>query len=320
MLMEKLLTGIHHITAIAQNTRENLDFYTGILGLRLVKQTVNFDDPGVYHLYYGNETGMPGSLLTFFPYARWKSGRKGTSMVYTTAFSVPLASRDYWVERLRRFRVAQQPIQERWGKEPFLYFEDRDGLGLELVFTDQDARPVFSYGHIPAAYAIRGIHHATIWEADVAPTIRLLTEHLQHRLIEEHDNRFRLTTDDDRPGHYVDLLHMPGSPKGLPGWGTVHHIAFATPGRKSQDDLRQRLIDSGFQPTSVLDRHYFTSVYFREPGGVLFELATTGPGFMIDETQEELGTSLKWPPVLVSRYPAMHPRLPSLSLHLQAFS
>ncbi|HYC27203.1 MAG TPA: VOC family protein, partial [Chitinophagaceae bacterium] len=291
----QLITGIHHITAIAGESQKNIDFYSGILGLRLVKKTVNFDAPEVYHFYYGDEKGLPGSILTFFPYGDIQKGRHGKGMLNTTSFSVPGNSIDYWQQRLKKFGISHKPIQERFGREAFLYFEDHDGLGLELVFTNDDKRPGFSYGHIPEEHAIRGFFGAELWEEGYERTAALLTEQMDHQLIAEQGNRFRFAAT-DTPGNYVDILCTPDSMRGLGGNGTVHHIAFSTPIPAAQEEIRKKIAQRMLNPTPVLDRQYFTSIYFREPGGVLFEVATAGPGFAVDEEPAHLGESLKLPP------------------------
>lgn len=292
--MKQLITGIHHITAIAGHTQKNIDFYIGILGLRLVKKTVNFDAPEVYHFYYGDEAGNPGSILTFFPYEGLVKGRHGKGMLNTTSFSVASSSLNYWLERLKRFRINYKEPQERFEGETVVYFEDTDGLGLELVFNDSDKRPGISQVHIPLQHSIKGFYSVEIWEEGYERTAGLLTEQLDHELIAEKGNRFRFAAT-NTPGNYIDILCSPDSMKGLSGSGTVHHIAFATPNRKSQEEVRLRIIKRMLNPTPILDRNYFTSVYFREPGGVLFEIATSGPGFAIDETLEHLGEALKLP-------------------------
>jgi glyoxalase family protein len=292
--MEKLITGIHHITAIASNAQENIDFYTGVLALRLVKKTVNFDAPEVYHFYYGDETGNPGSILTFFPYEGLTEGRHGKGMLNTTSFSVSLGSIDYWLERLKKYNVNYKNPQERFKGEVAVYFEDKDGLGLELVFNDNDNRPGYSNGSVPLLHSIKGFYSAEIWLEGYERTVALLTEQLDHQLIAEKGNRFRFAAT-DAPGNYIDLVCSPDSLKGLTGSGTVHHIAFATPDKETQQEARIKVLRRMLNPTPVLDRNYFSSIYFREPGGVLFEIATAGPGFTIDESKEQLGESLKLP-------------------------
>ena len=292
--MDKLITGIHHVTAIAADAQKNIDFYAGILGLKLVKKTVNFDAPEVYHFYYGDDAGTPGSILTFFPYAGVVNGRHGKGMLNTTTFSVSISSMDFWLERFKRFDVPHKKPQERFANEAAVYFEDADGLGLELVFNYKDKRQGFTHGHIPAEHAIKGFYSVEIWLEGYERTAGLLTEQLDHILIGEKGNRFRFAAT-DKPGNYVDLLCSPDSMKGLAGSGTVHHIAFSTPDRKAQEEVRLRIVKRMLNPSPILDRNYFTSVYFREPGGVLFEIATAGPGFGVDESPEQLGQTLKLP-------------------------
>lgn len=312
--MRQLITGIHHVTAIASNAQNNIDFYTGILGLRLVKKTVNFDGPDVYHFYYGDERGRPGSLLTFFPYPGLVNGRQGKGMLNTTSFSVASSSMDYWLERFRRFDISYKKPQERFAGEVAVYFEDEDGLGLELVFNDADKRSGAGPAHIPPEHSIKGLYHVEIWVEGYERTAALLTEQMDHILIGEKGNRFRFAAT-DFPGNYVDLLCSPDSLKGLPGSGTVHHVAFATPDSETQADIRLRIAKRMLNPTPVLDRNYFTSVYFREPGGVLFEVATSGPGFAIDEPEAHLGEALKLPPQYEEDRTRLEKILPSLSDH-----
>lgn len=292
--MEKLITGIHHVTALASDAQRNIDFYAGILGLRLVKKTVNFDAPDVYHFYYGDELGHPGSILTFFPYSGLIRGRHGTGFLNTTTFSLPMASLDYWTARLKKFDINFKDPQERFQREVVVYLEDPDGLGLELVFVDSDPRKGFTYGHIPVAHSIRGFNNVEIWEEGYERTAALLTEQLDHALIAENGNRFRFAAQ-DTPGNYVDILCAPDSLKGRSGSGTVHHIAFSTPDNKSQLAVREKINSRMLNPTPVLDRQYFRSIYFREPGGVLFEVATADDGFTKDEDKAHLGEALKLP-------------------------
>lgn len=292
--MSKLFTGIHHITALAGDPQANINFYSGVLGLRFLKKTVNFDAPEVYHFYYGDEYGLPGSILTFFPYAGIVRGRRGKGMLNTVAFSASLSSKDFWEKRLSQFKIGYQPSRKRF-EEWYISFEDHDGLGLELVFTDRDNRPGFTYGHIPLEFSIKGFYCAEIWEDFIERTAAVLTGLLDHDLVSEEGGRFRYAAS-NAPGHYVDIMAAPDSRKALPGGGTVHHIAFALPDETSQEEARKKLSLEGLNPTPIIDRQYFKSIYFREPGGVLFEAATAGPGFAVDEPIERLGESLKLPP------------------------
>ncbi len=319
MNTEQIITGIHHITAIASDARLNIDFYSGILGLRFIKKTVNFDDPGTYHLYYGDETGSPGSVLTFFPYPGARQGRHGAGLVNTTTFSVPMDSISYWENRFKKHRINYKDAQERFGKEVFIYFEDHDGLGLELVFNEKDDRKPFSYGNIPEEYAIRGFHSAEIWARGYERTGGLLTEQLDHKLIEERGNRFRFAATDS-PGNYIDILVPASGMPGLGGAGTVHHIAFRTGDRESQLEVMHKVRKTGIRPSPIMDRQYFQSIYFREPGNVLFEVATDGPGFTIDERMEEFGNELKLPPQYENRREQIEQMLPEVSVNLKDYS
>jgi glyoxalase family protein len=316
--MNTLITGIHHITAIAGSAQKNIDFYTGILGLRLVKKTVNFDAPEVYHFYYGNYVGSPGTILTFFPYGGLTGGRHGKGMLNTITFSVASLSLSYWLDRLKKFGINYKEPKERFNNEIVVYFEDHDGLGLELVFNDTDARKGFSYGSIPVENSIKGFYSAEIWQEGYERTAGLLTEQMDHRLIAEKENRFRFAATNS-PGNYVDILCMPDSLKGLPGNGTVHHIAFSTPGSETQQEIRLKLAKRMLNPTPVLDRNYFTSIYFREPGGVLFEVATAGPGFAIDEPKEQLGESLKLPEEYEKHRNEIEKVLPPITLNSEKY-
>lgn len=294
--MEKLITGIHHVTAVSGGVQENIDFYTGVLGLRLVKKTVNFDDPNAYHFYFGDETGNAGTIMTTFPYGKdLQQGRDGVGKINTTAFSLPFQSLDFWEERLSKLNVSFKNPQQRSTSEVFIYLEDFDGMGIELVFTEKEKRNGFSYhDDIPTEHSIRGIHHVEMWVEAHEKTASLLTNVLNHQLILESSNRFRYAVEDE-PGKYIDLLWAPDAVKGYPGRGMVHHVAFATPNQEAQLELRKKIQMFGLQPTEVKDRNYFTSIYFREPNGVLFEIATSGPGFGIDEDISELGMALKLP-------------------------
>lgn len=316
--MEKLITGIHHITALAGEPQQNIDFYTGILGLRMVKKTVNFDAPDVYHFYYGNETGAPGSILTFFPYEGIIKGRHGKGMLNVTSFSVPSASIGYWEDRFKKFNVSYKPAQERFDGEVVIYFEDPDGLGLELVFNESDTRPGFTYGAIPIENSIKGFYGVEIWQEGYERTAGLLTEAMDHTLIAEKGNRFRFAATDS-PGNYIDILATPGSNKGIGGGGTVHHIAFNTATKDSQASVRDKIFKLGLQPTPTLDRQYFRSIYFREPGGVLFEVATAQPGFAVDEAPDKLGEELKLPPQYESRRELIEKAVKPVELNPQKF-
>lgn len=289
-----LIKGIHHVTALADDAQKNLDFYAGILGLRMVKKTINFDAPDVYHLYYGNETGAPGTIMTFFPFAGLVAGRHGKGQMTVTSFSVSVNSLDYWLGRLKKFHIKHSAPQQRFDSEQFINFQDVHGLGLELVFNDNDARPGFSYGHIPLEHAVKGFYGVELSEEGYERTAGLLLESMDHKLIAEKGNRFRYSAS-SRPGDFVDVVCSPDAMRGLGGSGTIHHLAFATPDDTTQLEVREKLLSKGLNVTPVLDRQYFHSIYFREPGGILFEVATNPPGFAVDEHPSKLGESLKLP-------------------------
>lgn len=290
----KLVTGLHHITALTSDAQKNLNFYAGILGLRLVKKTINFDAPHIYHLYYGNREGTPGTIMTFFPFQGMARGRKGKGQLTVTSFSIAENALDYWLKRLQHFGVKHEAPQERFD-EPYIYLEDGDGLGLELVANRWDHRAGFSSGSIPIECAIKGFYGITLSEECDERTAALLTGQMDHRLVGEKGNRFRYSAG-DQPGSYVDILCTPDALPGVLGSGTIHHVAFATQDDASQLLAREKLKRAGLNVTPVIDREYFHSVYFREPGGVLFEIATLPPGFTVDEPLEHLGEALKLPP------------------------
>lgn len=311
--MAPLITGIHHITAIAGSAQKNVDFYTGILGLRLVKKTINFDAPDVYHLYYGDEVGSPGSILTFFPFEGARRGSKGTGELTYTAFSIPSNSLDYWIGRLAKFGISTSTPLIRFG-ETYIRFEDHDGLGIELVAAAYDSRIGWSYGKIPQQYAILGFHGATLNLRSKDLTAKLLTELMDYKFMGEENNRFRYGTKGE-PGDIIDIVVDDDSRPGTQSAGTVHHIAFRTENDETQVAIQKKLMQNGVQVTEVKDRNYFKSVYYREPGGVLFEIATDEPGFAIDEDQALLGEALKLPDWVEPQRAKIESRLPKLELN-----
>lgn len=291
--MRPLITGIHHITAIAGNPQKNIDFYTGILGLRLVKKTINFDAPDVYHFYFGDELGRPGTVFTTFPFTGARKGTKGTGELTYTAFSIGIDSLNYWIERLKKFGITVSDVQTRFG-EKLIRFEDHDSMGIELVANDRDERPGWTYGHIPSEHSIRGFYGATLNLRAKELTEQLLTRHMDYRMIGNEGERFRYGTQ-GKPGDIVDILIDKNGNRGAQSAGTVHHIAFRTANTTSQLAIQEILMQNGYQVTEVKDRNYFKSIYFREPGGVLFEIATDEPGFAIDEEEAHLGELVKLP-------------------------
>jgi len=286
---------IHHITAIAGDPDRNLGFYARTLGVRLVKLTVNYDDPATYHFYFGDELGRPGTILTFFPWPHGSPGRLGTGLVAAVGFAIPPGSLGFWIERLLAQGVQYQGPARRFD-EPVLAFTDPDGLALELIATERARElPGWAKGPVPAEHAIRALHGATIWEDGDSGAADLLTGQLGFRRVGQEGTVLRLEAADWR-GSVLDLRRAPGFWRGAGGVGIVHHIAFRAKDPEDQLARRAALEAAGFAVTPVLDRTYFRSVYFREPGGVLFEIATDGPGFTVDENAAELGSSLRLPP------------------------
>jgi catechol 2,3-dioxygenase-like lactoylglutathione lyase family enzyme len=296
--MSKEILGIHHVTAIASDPQRNVDFYTDVLGLRLVKLTVNFDDPGTYHFYYGDEVGRPGTILTFFPWPGAQRGRPGNGQVAVNSFSIPAGATGYWQNRLKRLGISVEEPTHRFDEE-VLALRDPDGLGLELVaHAGSQAGQVWGGGPVPLEYAIRGFHSVTLWEENLERTAALLTETLGFRLLQAAGNRSRFEAGADGPGAV----------------GTTHHIAWRTADDQEQQAWRREIANLGFRVSPVMDRQYFHSIYFREPGGVLFEIATDPPGFTWDESPEGLGMDLKLPPWLESERARIEGILPTLTL------
>ena len=312
--------GIHHVTAIASDPQRNLDFYAGVLGLRLVKRTVNFDDPNTYHFYFGDEAGSPGSLLTFFPWPGARRGRVGTGQVAVTSFAVVPAAIGFWVERLLRHGVAfEGPATRRFvaeAPEPVLAFQDPDGLMLEIVGSPEAAQRHGwdAAAGISAADALRGIHAVTLWVAQHEDGEPFLRKSLGlGEASEDGTTRRHRFTGSAAVGR-VEVRAVGAFPRGVEGAGTVHHVAWRVEDESAQLALRQSVIAAGRRPTTVIDRQYFRSVYFREPSGVLYELATDGPGFMIDEPVEHLGEQLKLPPQYEAARSAIEAALPAIHL------
>jgi catechol 2,3-dioxygenase-like lactoylglutathione lyase family enzyme len=286
---------IHHVTAIAREPQRNLDFYAGTLGMRLVKLTINYDDPGTYHFYYGDEQGRTGG----------RPGRQGTGQINGVALAIPPASLGYWVERLLSRGVRYEGPVRRFG-EQVLAFADPDGLLMELTATPRVAGVEgWRDGPVPEQHAVRGVHGVTIWEDGDAGSAGFLADTMRFRQVGEEENRLRLESGSDGLGTVVELRRAPGFWRGTDGAGTVHHVAFRAADDAAQAARHEEIRRLGVAVTDVRDRTYFRSIYFREPGGVLYEIATDGPGFTVDESLAELGTSLKVP----ARFEAMRERL-----------
>ncbi|WP_233256583.1 ring-cleaving dioxygenase [Opitutus sp. ER46] len=288
------ISGLHHLTAIATDPQANVDFYVGVLGLRLVKRTVNFDDPSAYHLYYGDAAGSPGSILTFFSWPEARRGRVGGGQITRISLSVPPASLDFWRARLTAAGItAERAI--RFGEE-VLAFRDPDGIPVELVALADDARLGWAGTNVPVEHAVRGMHTVELTVADPAPTEQLLTALMGYRLLRREGDRARFAVAEARSGQFVDVIRQTAEARAMGGAGTIHHIAFRVADDAAEQAMQERLREAGFRVSPVMDRSYFRSVYYREAGGILFEIATDVPGFAIDEAPEALGTALKLPP------------------------
>ena len=314
--MNGSIQGLHHVTATVNDAQEDLDFYTGLLGLRLVKKTVNFDNPHVFHFYYGNRRGTPGSLMTTFPY-KGKGvpvGRRGAGQITTTSFSVPGGSLPAWRQRLASHDIGVTEEGRRFGEE-FLGFRDPSGLDLELVGATRDEREPWVAPGLDPSMAIRGVHSVTLTIGIAEPSVALLSEVLGWTARGEEAQRTRLEINGGGAGRTLDLLAAPEAPVASNGLGTVHHVAMGVAGPEEQLAYRRELVRAGVPVTEVLDRQYFTSIYFREPGGVLYEIATLPPGFLIDEPESSLGEALKLPPWEEPHRREIEAGLPAVVLH-----
>ena len=302
---ENKISAIHHITAIAASAAENLKFYEQVLGLRLVKQTVNFDDPYTYHLYYADGTGSPGTIITFFPWEGTPLGSPGSGMISAISFSAPIKSMGYWYERLTGKGIDVQ--RDLRFDEPVLRFRDPHGLSLELIGVSSAPSSIpWQESSVEASHGLLGFHSATALLNSLDDTQGLLAGIMGMELHGKEGNRYRFKMRESQsPGHFFDVLMDPRAGRGRSGAGTVHHIAFRCQTDEEQLNWRKRLIQERFQVTEIIDRKYFRSIYFREPGGVLFEIATDPPGFTVDEPLEKLGASLKLP----SQYEAIRKKI-----------
>ncbi len=311
--MTNKILGLHHITAIAGNAKRNLDFYTRVLGLRLVKKTVNFDDPGTYHFYYGNENGAPGTILTFFPWEGIVKGKNGTGMATEIDYSVAAGSLDFWKDRFQSLNVKHGEVAERLG-ETYLPFEDPDGLRLNLVVSkNSDERKPWTTADLNADQAAKGFHNVTLNLRSIKPTATILTDIFGYELKEQEGNRYRFATDAVPTASIIDLVESPSEGRGINGSGTNHHVAFRVPNEDVQMEFREKILSKGVHITPKINRDYFYSLYFREPGGVLFELATDNPGFTVDEPLDQLGSALKLPEQYEAMREKIEKSLPQLS-------
>jgi glyoxalase family protein len=313
--MEKKIAGLHHVTAIASDPQRNLDFYIGLLGLRLVKRTVNFDDPGTYHFYFGDARGTPGTILTFFSWPGARRGHRGVGQIEATAFTISPDSVGYWLDRFKEQHVTAEKTSARFGEE-VIRFTDPDGLLLELVTSDSIAQvESWADSTVPAEHSLRGFHSVSAALEGYERTAQLLRESFGYRLDKESGNRFRfIAPSKSGAGRIVDLLCMPDSRAGHVAAGSVHHIAFRAKDDNEQLQWREHLVELGYNVTPVVDRTYFHSIYFREPGGILFEIATEPPGFTLDEPIEELGSKLRLPPWMEAARSQIEQVLPPIAL------
>jgi glyoxalase family protein len=300
--MENTILGIHHITAIAGDAKRNFNFYSKVLGLRFIKKTVNFDDPGTYHFYFGDETGSAGTILTFFPWGEGiPQGRRGSGMATEIGYSVPKGSLEWWIERFEKYNVIYNKPAKKFG-ERYVSFLDPDGLKLELIESlTEDKRKPWETEEVKAGTATRGFHNITLTLNSITATAAVLTEIFGYKLITKESNRYRYATNAVDNAAIVDLVELPNESRGKGANGTVHHVAFRVKNDEILMYFREKIAAYGLNITPQIDRNYFHSLYFREPGGVLFEIATDNPGFLIDETLEDLGKNLKLPAQYESR-------------------
>jgi glyoxalase family protein len=293
--MENSILGLHHITAIAGNAQQNFDFYTKTMGLRLVKKTVNFDDPGTYHLYYGDQLGNAGTILTFFPWDGIGQGTEGVGMATEIGYAVPEGSLEFWLDRFAAQQLKPAALAERFG-EQVLAFKDPDGLSLSLIVPKiADSRTPWETAEVNSSVATRGFHSTTLTLQRIDETAKVLTDVFGYRLLAQEGNRYRFITDTVENAGIVDLLETPNGQRGRNAAGTNHHVAFRVKNEEIQMEFREKILSKSLQITPKIDRDYFYSLYFREPGGVLFEIATDNPGFTADESEAELGTHLMLP-------------------------
>ncbi len=305
--------GIHHVTAIARDPQQNVDFYAKVLGLRLVKQTVNFDAPHIWHLYYGDEQGSPASILTFFPWPGVVKGKEGAGLTTATSLSVPAESLGFWTKHLKNLGVETQWLSDSAGQD-YLELKDFDGMSLRLIGAIGDERSGWDgFGNIPAEHAVKGLHSVELSQRSIEPTAQMLEGMLGMRLESENSDQVSYAMADGAAGAKVDVLGGVLD-QGRQAGGTVHHVAFRAPDLATMELWQQELLERGVQVTQVMDRQYFKSIYFREPGGVLFEIATDDPGFTTDEPLLELGKSLKLPPWLEPSREQIEASLPAFRL------
>jgi glyoxalase family protein len=305
------MPGIHHVTCITADVQKCVDFYVSVLGLRFIKKSINQDMPDTYHIYFGDQVGSPGTAMTFFGWPSWPKRRAGSGQVTTVSFSVPDRALDFWSTRLRKLGVKTTPAI-RFGTEAVV-LTDPDGIELELVAKSSD-QPWVAWpdGPVGAENAIRGFHSVTMTVADAGATSDLLVKTMGFRKVAKEGGRTRFETGRGGPDAILDVVESPDGPEGEESIGTVHHVAWRTTDAAHQSEWRDVLVKAGRSVTPVIDRYYFKSIYYREPGGVLFEIATDGPGFTVDETVESLGSSLSLPPWFQVRRDRLDETLPPI--------
>jgi glyoxalase family protein len=311
--MENKILGIHHITAIAGNAKRNYHFYTHVLGLRLVKKTVNFDDPGTYHFYFGDEKGTPGTILTFFPWDNVKSGKYGTGIATDIGYSVPAGSLEFWENRFKQLGVKITGSGRRFN-EGYLSFEDPDGLPLTLIIPEtKDNRAGWQTDEVKGDVAIKGFHSITLTLKNASATAKILTDIFNYKLVTQEGRRYRYATNEIETASIVDIVEEPGTAQAVNAGGTIHHVAFRVKDEQTLMAFREKVLAFGLGITEKIDRNYFFSLYFREPGGVLFEIATDNPGFAVDEPVDKLGSGLKLPPQYESYRNRIEAHLPVIN-------
>ncbi len=313
------IEGLHHITAVTRDPQRNVDFYRNVLGQRFVKKTVNFDAPDTYHLYFADEIGTPGSVLTFFAWPNMKRGIRGTGETIAIAYNIPASSIDFWQDYLKDKGVELYPLVQRFGVD-ILPFDDPDGMRVELVAsTPSPAVHPWEEGPIPQVHAMSGFHSVTLWLEEIESTANLLTLQMGYTFIGQEGDRYHFTGGAGSLGNILDIVHRPGQPEDMPveavfGAGSIHHIAFRVPTDEMQLEYQAALRAAGHDVTPVMDRKYFHSIYYREPGGVLFEIATEPPGFAVDEPVDSLGEDLKLPEWFETSRSQIEAYLPPLEL------
>jgi glyoxalase family protein len=310
--MKNRILGFHHITAIAGYAKRNYDFYTKVLGLRFIKKTVNFDDPKTYHFYFGDEVGSPGTILTFFPWEGVPRGKQGSGMPTEIGYSVPEGSLDFWTNRFKEYYVKVTGTGTRFG-EDFIAFEDPDGLPISLIIPKgADNRKPWETDEVKADVATKGFHSITLTLTSVEGTASVLTDIFGYTFTGKEGNRYRYTTDAVDNASIVDIIEAPDEKRTGNAGGTIHHVAFRVTDEKVLMEFRDKVLEKGLNITQKVDRNYFYSLYFREPGGVLFEIATDNPGFSVDESVSELGKNLKLPAQYEGHRKQIEAVLPSL--------